>query len=150
MPNIASLEDFKKSVRELNIQLNTNSNGLKANTNIIIGYVNNVNPDNQKLIDNDKILTQVYMETAKLNEKFTQSAYGVNSQQIELLCQKLIPFTRVISTAEDVINSTGEKIMQVKNQTEQLCASYGTQVNSQWQGFVSNPQAKMVIILNKE
>lgn len=56
----------------------------------------------------------------------------------------------MISSTEDVIKSTGDKILQVKNQTEQLCNSYGAQVNSQWQGFVNNPQAKMVIILNKE
>lgn len=150
MPSIASLEDFKKSIWNLSIQINTNSNGLKANTNLLTGYINGVNPDNQILIENDKILTQVYMETSKINEKFTQSAYGLGAQQIEQLCQKLIPFTRVISSTEDVIKSTGDKILQVKNQTEQLCNSYGAQVNSQWQGFVNNPQAKMVIILNKE
>ena len=74
----------------------------------------------------------------------------MSTQQIESLCQKLIPFTKVISSAEDAIKSTGEKIMKVKNQTETLCASYGSQVNSQWQGFISNPQEKMVIVLNKE
>lgn len=108
------------------MQVNTNSSSLKANTNMFINYVNGINPDNQVLIEQDKILTHVYMETSKINEKFTQSTYGVSTQQVESLCQKLIPFTKVISSAEDAIKSTGEKIMKVKNQTETLCASYGS------------------------
>ena len=80
------MDDFKKSIHQLDIQINTNVNGLKGNVNVIAGYVNNVNPNNTILLENDKILTQVYMEVAKLNEKFTASAYKLSSQQIEQLC----------------------------------------------------------------
>lgn len=150
LPDVTSVDNFKKSVHDLNIQISPCSDGLKATTNIVVNYINGVNPNNAILIENDKILTQVYVETSKINEKFTQNAYGLGAQQIEQLCQKLVPFTKVISSTEDVIRSTGDKIMQVKNQTEQLCASYGAQVNSQWQSFVNNPTTKMVIILSKE
>lgn len=45
-PSVESLDSFKKSVRDLNIQINTNSGSTKANSNLILGYVNSVNPDN--------------------------------------------------------------------------------------------------------